>query len=155
VRKGGKPPAKGNARGAPPNSGGRDRRGRGEDREARKEAGRKTAAGRAAVARSSRPDQRDEPRRIAKPTGYRPREDRPPGRSARVVEGAYDPQYLRGSPEAPVRTKREAKAEASETIATGVQTLVVTDDEANMRVDRFLIARFPQLPFSHIQRIAR
>ncbi|MCX7325819.1 MAG: RluA family pseudouridine synthase [Hyphomicrobiales bacterium] len=155
MRKGGKPPAKGGARGAPPGSGGRDRRGRGEDREARKEAGRKTAAGRAAVARSSRPEQRDEPRRMAKPTGYRPREDRPTARAARVVEGGFDPQHLRDAPEAPVRTKREAKAEASETIATGVQTLVVTDDEAGMRVDRFLIARFPQLPFSHIQRIAR
>jgi 23S rRNA pseudouridine955/2504/2580 synthase len=57
--------------------------------------------------------------------------------------------------EPPVRTRAEARAEASEVIATGVQTLVVTADEAGMRVDRFLTARFPQLAFSHIQRIAR
>jgi len=36
-----------------------------------------------------------------------------------------------------------------------VQTVVVTSDENNMRVDRFLEARFPGLSFSHIQRIVR
>jgi 23S rRNA pseudouridine955/2504/2580 synthase len=39
--------------------------------------------------------------------------------------------------------------------ATGVQTVPVTADEAGMRVDRFLAARFPELPFSHIQRVIR
>src|SRR4051812_35379598 len=39
--------------------------------------------------------------------------------------------------------------------ATGVQTVAVTVDEAGMRVDRFLEARFPGLSFSHIQRIIR
>jgi 23S rRNA pseudouridine955/2504/2580 synthase len=38
---------------------------------------------------------------------------------------------------------------------TGVQTVAVTADEAGMRVDRFLEARFPGLSFSHIQRIIR
>ncbi len=33
--------------------------------------------------------------------------------------------------------------------------MVVTPDENNMRVDRFLEARFPSLSFSHIQRIVR
>ncbi len=47
------------------------------------------------------------------------------------------------------------KAATSEALATGVQHLTVTADEAGMRVDRFLEARFPQLSFSHIQRIAR
>ncbi|CAH1669351.1 MULTISPECIES: RluA family pseudouridine synthase [unclassified Chelatococcus] len=51
--------------------------------------------------------------------------------------------------------KQRQKAEATETLATGVQTLVVTPDEADMRVDRFLVARFPQLAFTHIQRIVR
>src|SRR5262245_40532972 len=37
----------------------------------------------------------------------------------------------------------------------GVQTVAVTPDEAGMRVDRFLEARFPTLAFSHIQRIIR
>ena len=52
-------------------------------------------------------------------------------------------------------TRAEAKAAAQETLATGVQTLVVEPDEADMRVDRFLVARFPQLAFTHIQRIVR
>jgi 23S rRNA pseudouridine955/2504/2580 synthase len=52
-------------------------------------------------------------------------------------------------------TRAQARAEASETLATGVQTLVVEPDEAGMRVDRFLVARFPQLAFTHVQRIVR
>ena len=36
-----------------------------------------------------------------------------------------------------------------------VQTLAVTGDEDGMRVDRFLEARFPDLSFSHIQRVIR
>jgi 23S rRNA pseudouridine955/2504/2580 synthase len=40
-------------------------------------------------------------------------------------------------------------------LSTTVQTLTVTDDEAGMRVDRFLEARFKGLSFSHIQRIVR
>jgi 23S rRNA pseudouridine955/2504/2580 synthase len=40
-------------------------------------------------------------------------------------------------------------------LLTKVQTVTVTADEANMRVDRFLEARFPGLSFSHIQRIVR
>jgi 23S rRNA pseudouridine955/2504/2580 synthase len=37
----------------------------------------------------------------------------------------------------------------------GVQNLIVTPDEAGMRVDRFLEARHPGLSFSHIQRVVR
>ncbi len=40
-------------------------------------------------------------------------------------------------------------------LPTKVQTVTVAADEANMRVDRFLEARFPGLSFSHIQRIVR
>jgi 23S rRNA pseudouridine955/2504/2580 synthase len=40
-------------------------------------------------------------------------------------------------------------------LPTKVQTVAVTADENNMRVDRFLEARFPGLSFSHIQRIVR
>jgi 23S rRNA pseudouridine955/2504/2580 synthase len=40
-------------------------------------------------------------------------------------------------------------------LPTAVQTVAVTADESNMRVDRFLEARFPGLSFSHIQRIIR
>jgi 23S rRNA pseudouridine955/2504/2580 synthase len=39
--------------------------------------------------------------------------------------------------------------------ATAVQIVTVTPDEAGMRLDRFLEARFPRLAFSHIQRIIR
>ena len=49
--------------------------------------------------------------------------------------------------------KRVEEKEAP--LPTKVQTVVVTADEANMRVDRFLEARFPGLSFSHIQRIVR
>src|SRR5215207_8692210 len=44
---------------------------------------------------------------------------------------------------------------ASTPAASRVQTVSVTPDEAGMRVDRFLEARFPGLSFSHIQRIIR
>jgi 23S rRNA pseudouridine955/2504/2580 synthase len=46
---------------------------------------------------------------------------------------------------------------AAQSAATGVgvQSVVVSADEAGMRVDRFLEARFPGLSFSHIQRIIR
>jgi 23S rRNA pseudouridine955/2504/2580 synthase len=39
--------------------------------------------------------------------------------------------------------------------ANGAQTVTVTPDEAGLRVDRFLEARFPGLSFSHIQRVIR
>jgi 23S rRNA pseudouridine955/2504/2580 synthase len=52
-------------------------------------------------------------------------------------------------------SKAQIKAAAQETLATGVQTLMVEPDEAGMRVDRFLVARFPKLAFTHIQRIVR
>jgi len=52
-------------------------------------------------------------------------------------------------------TRAEVKAETAQVLATGVQQLVVTADENEMRIDRFLENRFPQLSFSHIQRIVR
>lgn len=55
----------------------------------------------------------------------------------------------------PRPTKAMQKAAATQTLATGVQTVTVTADEADMRVDRFLEARFPALSFSHIQRVIR
>lgn len=58
-------------------------------------------------------------------------------------------------PPAAAPTRAQVKAETSQVLATGVQQLVVTPDENDMRIDRFLEARFPQLSFSHIQRIVR
>jgi 23S rRNA pseudouridine955/2504/2580 synthase len=43
----------------------------------------------------------------------------------------------------------------SQGLTSGVQTVAVSADEAGMRVDRFLEARFPGLSFSHIQRVIR
>ncbi|RDI61058.1 RluA family pseudouridine synthase [Microvirga subterranea] len=98
--------------------------------------------------------------------GFRSREDKPARKSApttqrapKAVTKARPAPVVRAKP-APVEavprpTKAQARAEAQETLATGVQTLVVEPDEADMRVDRFLVARFPQLAFTHIQRIVR
>ena len=57
----------------------------------------------------------------------------------------------------PQRQKRNELSSATQSAATGVgvQSVVVSADEAGMRVDRFLEARFPGLSFSHIQRIIR
>jgi 23S rRNA pseudouridine955/2504/2580 synthase len=63
------------------------------------------------------------------------------------------PQEKRSS-FAPEPVKAKPKPEAPQ-LPTKVQTVVVTPDEDNMRVDRFLEARFPGLSFSHIQRIVR
>ncbi|GGH25284.1 hypothetical protein GCM10007036_32310 [Alsobacter metallidurans] len=53
--------------------------------------------------------------------------------------------------------EQEAPVEvvAEEAVMTKVQTVTVTADEAGMRIDRFLEARFPGLSFSHIQRVVR
>jgi len=52
------------------------------------------------------------------------------------------------------RTRPERPAQ-TEMTGSGVQTVTVTADESGMRVDRFFEARFPNLSFSHIQRIIR
>ena len=53
---------------------------------------------------------------------------------------------------APLRAKApvEAPTVVTPPLPTKVQTVTVTADEANMRVDRFLEHRFPGLSFSHI-----
>lgn len=63
------------------------------------------------------------------------------------------PRRLAKPPAAPREDARPEKAVAP--LPTKVQTVAVTADENNMRVDRFLEARFPGLSFSHIQRIVR
>ena len=45
--------------------------------------------------------------------------------------------------------------EKASVATSGVQTVTVTPDENDMRVDRFFEARYPGLSFSHIQRIIR
>src|SRR5690349_19277901 len=73
---------------------------------------------------------------------------RPGGKPARFSEPRREkPAYVAAEPE-------KAKAEPPP-LLTEVQTVVVSADGNNMRVDRFLEARFPGLSFSHIQRIVR
>lgn len=105
--------------------------------------------------RDDRPARRSESpkQREAKPTGKAR-----PGTALRVkaAEKPVPSRQARPAAEAPRQpTRAQAKAAAQETLATGVQTLTVEPDEADMRVDRFLVARFPQLAFTHIQRIVR
>src|SRR5690349_106066 len=80
----------------------------------------------------------------------RPAGHRPGGKSPRFAEARGDRPERRQefAPE-------PAKAKPEPALPTKVQTVVVTPDEDNMRVDRFLEARFPGLSFSHIQRIVR
>jgi 23S rRNA pseudouridine955/2504/2580 synthase len=58
-------------------------------------------------------------------------------------------------PQRPPAPYEEAPAPQAAPLPTKVQTVIVTADENNMRVDRFLEHRFPGLSFSHIQRIVR
>ncbi|SFJ81420.1 23S rRNA pseudouridine955/2504/2580 synthase [Bosea sp. OK403] len=69
--------------------------------------------------------------------------------------GPRKPAAPRKAPVTDAPTRAEVKAETAQVLATGVQQLVVTADENEMRIDRFLENRFPQLSFSHIQRIVR
>src|SRR5438309_2262612 len=74
-------------------------------------------------------------------------------RKPKLRTGQAQQPPMRAAPQKPVGVR------LPETPATppavGVQTVAVTPDEAGMRVDRFLEARFPGLSFSHIQRIIR
>jgi 23S rRNA pseudouridine955/2504/2580 synthase len=119
-----------------------------------------------------------------KPRGHKPRRDddrsfgrnqRPEGKPLRSRDGGKPFAKKAGAGASPHRfakpgsshqakrelgprsreraVEKEARPEAQ--LPTQVQTVTVAADEANMRVDRFLEARFPELSFSHIQRIVR
>jgi len=118
-----------------------------------------------------------------KPRGHKPRRDddrsfgrsqRPDGKPARSRDGgkrfakkagAGAPSHRfakAGSPPAkrelgprPHERAVEKEARPEVQLPTQVQAVTVSVDESNMRVDRFLEARFPGLSFSHIQRIVR
>src|SRR5579864_3815647 len=106
-------------------------------------------------------------RRIRRPLAKRAPGDRPKG--ARPYRGsqAERSQGHRPGGKPPARVPASAshvgkpfvpepkKEVEAAPLPTKVQTVVVTADENNMRVDRFLEARFPGLSFSHIQRIVR
>jgi 23S rRNA pseudouridine955/2504/2580 synthase len=92
--------------------------------------------------------------RDGRPDDWTPREraaKRVPGKPARAASERVAAE--RAGPRKPAPPEKpEAEARP---LPTKVQTVVVTADENNMRVDRFLEARFPGLSFSHIQRIVR
>src|SRR5580692_11574003 len=105
-------------------------------------------------------------RRVKRP--LKPRGDRPKGAPPYRGSRTERPPSHRPGGKPPARfsaprTERPAAfiPEPEKVVAeppplpTKVQTVVVTADENNMRVDRFLEARFPGLSFSHIQRIVR
>jgi len=80
--------------------------------------------------------------------------ERPPAKRAGgkpLRFAAERPEPRKPTVPAPAKTPEPEAAP----LPTKVQTVVVTADENNMRVDRFLEARFPGLSFSHIQRIVR
>lgn len=110
------------------------------------------------------PNARKTPSRSGKNTAKafhhdEPGEDARPKRSAPVRAAASGTKERAPARQGPVTdytmTRAEAKAIAQETLVSGVQILTVTSDEADMRLDRFLTARFPLLSFAHIQRIVR
>jgi 23S rRNA pseudouridine955/2504/2580 synthase len=68
---------------------------------------------------------------------------------------SQESQKRPGAPDKPAEASAPKAAEPIQASATGVQITKVTADEAGMRVDRFLEARFPGLAFSHIQRVIR
>jgi 23S rRNA pseudouridine955/2504/2580 synthase len=79
------------------------------------------------------------------------------GGGGRGASDATNPRPL--SPLKGVPAKSAPRRAAAETVeamvATGVQTATVSADDAGMRVDRFLEAKFPGLSFSHIHRVIR
>src|SRR3954469_9669477 len=81
---------------------------------------------------------------------------RPKKPGSTTAQVALMAQAAKGSLPAPrPPSKAQIKAAAQQGLATRVQTLTGEPDEAGMRVGRFLVARFPQLAFTHIQRIVR
>jgi 23S rRNA pseudouridine955/2504/2580 synthase len=104
-----------------------------------------------------------------RPKGDRPKGGRDAGRPRRPASkaglkgdrplgfrpGGKPPRFAEPRREKPAPAQAEREPAAEPQLPTKVQTVVVTADENNMRVDRFLEARFPGLSFSHIQRIVR
>ncbi len=111
--------------------------------------------------------------RVGKGRGgpFRPSEERSQ-RSAHGEGRRHAPRFAKGSgrahkpahghprgerPPVEARTERPVQEKPAKTpqFSGNVQTVTVSSDENNMRVDRFFEARFPGLSFSHIQRIIR
>lgn len=111
------------------------------------------------------------PRHRDRPAGKGPRPATPKHASGKASRGGGLPRPKPPARQPPVREDNRAAAGAAPQPAmtassaaaapvaahlpAAVQTVAVTADEAGMRVDRFLEARFPGLSFSHIQRVIR
>jgi len=96
------------------------------------------------------------PRR-AKPAGPRGPKAGPPHSGRPATQGRFRARDEQGSRDRPPERRQptpKIEAPASE-VTTQVQTVTVSADEAGMRVDRFLEAKFPGLSFSHIHRVIR
>jgi 23S rRNA pseudouridine955/2504/2580 synthase len=100
--------------------------------------------------------------RGARPFTEKARSDRSKGKPAFGNRAAGKPYVRLGTaavsdapPAVATEEPRKKKVADPAQLPTKVQTVTVTADEANMRVDRFLEARFPGLSYSHIQRIVR
>ncbi len=87
------------------------------------------------------------------------RSDRPRSADIPVRKKAVRPARPRAAkpapPPAPIVAAPPPAPKPRSNLPVAVQTLNVSEDEAGMRVDRFLTARFPDLSFTHIQRIVR
>jgi 23S rRNA pseudouridine955/2504/2580 synthase len=94
----------------------------------------------------------DKAERPTPPFGKEAKTGRP--RKASERRPAADTVERRPAPIRPASIQKPAEAPAPQQ-ATKVQTVKVTADEAGMRVDRFLEAKFPGLSFSHIHRVIR
>ena len=127
--------------------------------------------------KSERGEKRSGPKRAGEKRASDKRDGKPPfakkasEKSARFagssrhpeVRGNASPRRAAASSSFEARSPRSlapqddgAKTKAAPPpLPTRVQTVIVTADETNMRVDRFLEHRFPGLSFSHIQRIVR
>jgi 23S rRNA pseudouridine955/2504/2580 synthase len=78
-----------------------------------------------------------------------------PQRSAQNRSRSADPQPAKPRGKPVKRAAPPPQQDGTSQPAQPVQMVTVSPDEAGMRVDRFLEARFPALAFSHIQRIIR
>lgn len=105
--------------------------------------------------RSARASARPRPERDEDVVRTEPTRNPAPHHPVPRAAGPRKPAAPRKAPVTDAPTRAEVKAETAQVLATGVQQLVVTADENEMRIDRFLENRFPQLSFSHIQRIVR
>jgi 23S rRNA pseudouridine955/2504/2580 synthase len=103
--------------------------------------------------KKARPDRRDGERAKAHRAPDHRGGGKPPRSPERRHETREEGHNQKRSSFAAELSRDKPKAEPQ--LPTKVQTVVVAPDEDNMRVDRFLEARFPGLSFSHIQRIVR